>query len=38
LPYIKAISSCKTEWERRMSIEIKHGIDKDEFINILAGE
>ncbi|MCF6158710.1 MAG: hypothetical protein E3K32_09095 [wastewater metagenome] len=26
LPYIKAISACKTEWELRMLIEIKHGI------------
>jgi len=26
LPYIKAISSCKTDWELRMLIEIKHGL------------
>lgn len=26
LPYIRAISSCKTDWEIRMLIEIKHGI------------
>ncbi len=26
LPYIKAVSSCKTDWEMRMLIEIKHGI------------
>ncbi len=26
LPYIKAISSCKADWELRMMIEIKHGL------------
>jgi hypothetical protein len=26
LPYIEAISSCKTDWELRMLIEIKHGL------------
>lgn len=26
LPYIKAISSCKTDWDLRMLIEIKHGL------------
>ncbi|HQU32187.1 MAG: hypothetical protein HRU72_06570 [Planctomycetia bacterium] len=26
LPYIKAISSCKTDWELKMLIEIKHGL------------
>jgi len=26
LPYIKAISSCQTDWELRMLIEIKHGL------------
>lgn len=26
LPYIKAVSSCKTDWELRMFIEIKHGL------------
>jgi predicted RNase H-like HicB family nuclease len=26
LPYIKAISSCKTDWDLRMMIEIKHGL------------
>lgn len=26
LPYVKAISSCKTDWELRMLIEIKHGL------------
>jgi len=26
LPYIKAISACKTDWELRMLIEIKHGL------------
>ena len=26
LPYIKAITSCKTDWELRMLIEIKHGL------------
>ncbi|OHB92582.1 MAG: hypothetical protein A2Z58_06550 [Planctomycetes bacterium RIFCSPHIGHO2_12_42_15] len=26
--------SCKTDWEMRMLIEIKHGIDKNEFIKI----
>ncbi len=26
LPYIKAISSCKTDWELRMLVEIKHGL------------
>lgn len=26
LPYTKAISSCKTNWELRMMIEIKHGL------------
>lgn len=25
LPYIEAIKSCKTDWELRMLIEIKHG-------------
>ncbi|MBI4008341.1 MAG: hypothetical protein HY354_07560, partial [Planctomycetes bacterium] len=25
LPYIKAIASCKTDWELRMLVEIKHG-------------
>ena len=25
LPYIEAIRSCKTDWELRMLIEIKHG-------------
>ncbi|GAX61247.1 hypothetical protein SCALIN_C20_0024 [Candidatus Scalindua japonica] len=25
LPYIKAISLCKTDWELKMLIEIKHG-------------
>ena len=26
LPYIEAIKSCKTDWELRMLIEIKHGL------------
>lgn len=26
LPYIRAISSCKSDWELRMLIEIKHGL------------
>jgi predicted RNase H-like HicB family nuclease len=26
LPYIKAISSCKTDWDLRMMIEITHGL------------
>jgi predicted RNase H-like HicB family nuclease len=26
LPYIEAIRSCKTDWELRMLIEIKHGL------------
>ncbi len=26
LPYIKAIKSCKTDWELKMLIEIKHGL------------
>lgn len=26
LPYIKAISACKTDWDLRMLIEIKHGL------------
>jgi hypothetical protein len=26
LPYIEAIVSCKTDWELRMLIEIKHGL------------
>ncbi len=25
LPYVKAIYACKTDWELRMFIEIKHG-------------
>lgn len=26
LPYIEAITSCKTDWELRTLIEIKHGL------------
>lgn len=26
LPYIEAVISCKTDWELRMLIEIKHGL------------
>lgn len=26
LPYVKAIFTCKTDWELRMLIEIKHGL------------
>ncbi|MDF0668728.1 MAG: hypothetical protein P0119_21970 [Nitrospira sp.] len=26
LPYVEAISACKTEWELRTLIEIKHGL------------
>lgn len=26
LPYVKAIISCKNDWELRMLIEVKHGI------------
>lgn len=26
LPYIRAIESCKTDWELKMLIEIKHGL------------
>jgi predicted RNase H-like HicB family nuclease len=26
LPYIKTISACKSDWELRMLIEIKHGL------------
>lgn len=26
LPYVRAISSCKTDWELMMLIEIKHGL------------
>lgn len=26
LPYIRSISSCKSDWELRMLIEIKHGL------------
>ena len=26
LPYIEAIKSCKSDWELRMLIEIKHGL------------
>ena len=26
LPYIRAISSCKSDWDLRMLIEIKHGL------------
>lgn len=26
LPYIRAVASCKTDWELRMLIEIKHGV------------
>lgn len=26
LPYIEAVKSCKTDWELRMLIEIKHGL------------
>jgi len=26
LPYIKAVSACKSNWDLRMLIEIKHGL------------
>jgi len=26
LPYIEAVKACKTDWELRMLIEIKHGL------------
>lgn len=26
LPYVEAIKNCKTDWELRMLIEIKHGL------------
>ncbi len=26
LPYVEAVSTCKTDWELRMLVEIKHGL------------